>query len=162
MTRVLVWLQCKAVVWDPACWCPLTWAFSYSMLLLLASRNSALQALKGLCNVSSEKAQLTVYNLKPLHFPVLYFTLAAFSRECMLKRQKILPNSSLQGFFKGIVCRANFLASFHHLEVSLLYRSQEYTEDQVSAVIGILHDARVQLCFVFMLSSALPTLLLRT
>jgi len=48
---------------------------------LSASRNLALQAVKGPCNLSLEKAQLTVYNLKPLHFPVLCFTLPAFSRE---------------------------------------------------------------------------------
>lgn len=76
-----MWLQCKPIVRDPACCCPLTQAFSYSTLLLLASRNSASQAVKGPCNVSLEKAQLTVYNLKPLHFPALYFKLSAFSRE---------------------------------------------------------------------------------
>lgn len=74
-------LQCSPIVWGPACCCPLTQAFSYSMLLLLASRNSASQAIKGLCGVSLEKAQLAVYNPEPLHFPVLYLTLSAFRTE---------------------------------------------------------------------------------
>lgn len=62
---------------------------SFDTSLHAASRNSASQAVKGPCNVSLEKAQLTVYNLKSLHFLVLYFTLSTFSRELRVKRQKV-------------------------------------------------------------------------
>lgn len=98
-----MWLQCSPIVWGPACCCPLTQAFSCSTLLLLASTNSASQAVKGLWSVPLEKAQLAVYNPKPLHFPVLYLTLSAFRRELRVKETKTLTlsNTSLQGFFKG-------------------------------------------------------------
>lgn len=78
----------------------------------------------------------------------------------MFKRQITLPNSFLQGFFKGNCLQNKLPCSLLPFgSASSLLPSQENTGDGLSAVIGILPLAHVQLRFVFTHLSALQKLL---